>query len=102
MTNKKYKMIYDYRKRTSGGFLDAMFLSSLLIFCLLIAAICIFETRMSHKSSELISHKIHFERFTMSIFEVFITSEISKLDFVCPIIFLIIVLVINQPNFAAK
>ena len=31
MTNKKYKMIYDYRKRTSGGFLDAMFLSSLLI-----------------------------------------------------------------------
>lgn len=31
MTNKKYKMIYDYRKRTSDGFLDAMFLSSLLI-----------------------------------------------------------------------
>ena len=31
MTNKKYKMIYDYRKRTSGGFLDAMVLSSLLI-----------------------------------------------------------------------
>ena len=31
MTNKKYKMIYDYRKRNSGGFLDAMFLSSLLI-----------------------------------------------------------------------
>ena len=28
MTNKKYKMMYE---RTSGGFLDAMFLSSLLI-----------------------------------------------------------------------
>ncbi len=27
MTNKKYKMIYDYKKRTNGGFLDAMFLS---------------------------------------------------------------------------
>lgn len=31
MTSKKYKMCYDYRKRTSGGFLDAMLLSSLLI-----------------------------------------------------------------------
>ena len=26
MTNRKYKMYYDYRKRTSGGFLDAIFL----------------------------------------------------------------------------
>ena len=31
MTSRKYKMYYDYRKRTSGGFLDAMLLSSLLI-----------------------------------------------------------------------
>ena len=31
MTSKKYKMYYDYRKRTSGGFMDAIFLSSLLI-----------------------------------------------------------------------
>lgn len=31
MTSKKYKMYYDYRKRTSGGFLDAIFLSSIMI-----------------------------------------------------------------------
>lgn len=31
MTNRKYKMMYDYKKRTNGGFLDAMFLASLLI-----------------------------------------------------------------------
>ena len=31
MTSKKYKMCYDYKKRTSGGFMDAIFLSSLLI-----------------------------------------------------------------------
>ncbi len=31
MTNRKYKMYYDYRKRTRGGFLDAIFLSSILL-----------------------------------------------------------------------
>lgn len=31
MTNRKYKMYYDYRKRTSGGFLDAIFLISIII-----------------------------------------------------------------------
>ena len=31
MTSRKYKMYYDYKKRTSGGFLDAMLLSSLMI-----------------------------------------------------------------------
>jgi hypothetical protein len=78
------------------------FLSSFGIFCLRIAAICIFETSINQRSSELISQSIHFDRFTINIFEVFITSKISKLDFICHIIFLIIVFVINQPNFAAK
>ena len=27
MTSRKYKMYYDYSKRTSGGFLDAMYFS---------------------------------------------------------------------------
>lgn len=31
MTNKKYKMYYDYRKRTSGGFFDVIFLSLLML-----------------------------------------------------------------------
>lgn len=31
MTNKRHIMYYDYKKRTSGGFLDAIFLSSLII-----------------------------------------------------------------------
>jgi len=28
---KKYHMYYDYRKRTSGGFLDAMFLAAIMV-----------------------------------------------------------------------
>lgn len=28
---KKYEMYYDYRKRTSGGFLDAIFLCSIIL-----------------------------------------------------------------------
>ncbi len=36
MTSKKPKMYYDYRKRTSGGFLDAIFLSSLMIISLML------------------------------------------------------------------
>lgn len=28
---KRYHMYYDYRKRTSGGFLDAMFLSAIMV-----------------------------------------------------------------------
>jgi hypothetical protein len=31
MTSRKYKMYYDYRKRTSGGFFDVIFLSSIMI-----------------------------------------------------------------------
>lgn len=31
MTSRKLKMYYDYKKRTSGGFLDAMLLSSIMI-----------------------------------------------------------------------
>lgn len=31
MTNRKYKMHYDYRKRTSGGFFDVVFLISIII-----------------------------------------------------------------------
>lgn len=31
MTSRKYKMYYDYTKRTKGGFLDAMMLSAMMI-----------------------------------------------------------------------
>lgn len=31
MTSRKYKMYYDYNKRTKGGFLDVIFLSSIMI-----------------------------------------------------------------------
>ena len=31
MKSKKYKMHYDYNKRTQGGFTDAMFLSGMMI-----------------------------------------------------------------------
>lgn len=31
MTSRKYKMHYDYSKRTKGGFTDAMFLSGILL-----------------------------------------------------------------------
>lgn len=31
MTSKKYKMYYDYRKRTQGGFLDVILLSGIMI-----------------------------------------------------------------------
>lgn len=36
MTSRKYKMYYDYRKRTSGGFLDAIFLSGIMIIGLML------------------------------------------------------------------
>ena len=36
MTNKKYKMYYDYKKRTSGGIIDTLFLSSVMITGLLL------------------------------------------------------------------
>lgn len=31
--NKKYKMFYDERVRTSGGFADAIFLSAVMVVC---------------------------------------------------------------------
>jgi len=31
MTSRKYKMYYDYTKRTKGGFTDVMLLSGVLI-----------------------------------------------------------------------
>jgi len=31
MTSRKYKMYYDYNKRTRGGFTDVMLLSGILI-----------------------------------------------------------------------
>ena len=31
MTNRKYKMYYDYKKRTNGGFLDAISLSGIMV-----------------------------------------------------------------------
>ena len=31
MTSRKYKMYYDYTKRTKGGFTDVMLLSGILI-----------------------------------------------------------------------
>lgn len=36
MTSRKYKMYYDYRKRTSGGFLDAIFLSGIMLIGLML------------------------------------------------------------------
>lgn len=31
--DKKYKMFYDYKVRTSGGFADALFLGAIMITC---------------------------------------------------------------------
>ena len=31
MTSRKYKMYYDYKKRTRGGFLDMIFLLSIMM-----------------------------------------------------------------------
>ncbi len=36
---KRYHMYYDLRKRTSGGFLDAMFLSAIMVTGLLWALV---------------------------------------------------------------
>ena len=41
MTSKKYKMYYDYRKRTSGGFLDAIFLSGMMLSGLILILLSI-------------------------------------------------------------
>lgn len=31
--DKRYKMFYDYKVRTSGGFADALFLGAIMITC---------------------------------------------------------------------
>lgn len=31
--NKNYEMFYDYRVRTSGGFVDALFLAAVMVTC---------------------------------------------------------------------
>ena len=31
--NKKYEMFYEYKVRTSGGFVDALFLAGIMITC---------------------------------------------------------------------
>ncbi len=31
MAKREYKMYYDYRKRTSGGIIDALFLGAIII-----------------------------------------------------------------------
>ena len=41
MTNRKYKMYYDYRKRTSSGFLDAIFLSGMMLSGLILILLSI-------------------------------------------------------------
>ncbi len=41
MPNKKSKVYYDYKKRTSGGFLDAMFLSSIMLVGLMLILLSI-------------------------------------------------------------
>ena len=33
--NKKFEMYYNYRIRTSGGFADAIFLSAIMITCVM-------------------------------------------------------------------
>lgn len=41
MTNRKYKMYYDYKKRTSGGFLDVIFLSGIMLSGLMLILLSI-------------------------------------------------------------
>lgn len=41
MTNKKYKMYYDYKKRTSGGFFDVIFLTSIMVTGLILILLSI-------------------------------------------------------------
>ena len=33
--DKKYNMFYDYKVRTNGGFVDAIFLSAVMITCIM-------------------------------------------------------------------
>ena len=33
--DKKYNMFYDYKVRTSGGFVDAIFLASIMVTCVM-------------------------------------------------------------------
>ena len=33
--NKSYNLFYDYKIRTSGGFVDAIFLASIMITCVM-------------------------------------------------------------------
>lgn len=44
MTSRKYKMCYDYRRRTSGGVVDAIILSGILLtslsFILIMIGVC--------------------------------------------------------------
>lgn len=41
MTSRKYKMYYDYKKRTSGGFLDVIFLSGIMLSGLMLILLSI-------------------------------------------------------------
>ncbi len=41
MTSKKLKMHYDYHKRTKGGFLDVIFLSSMMVTALALILLAI-------------------------------------------------------------
>ena len=51
MTSKKYKMYYDYSKRTRGGFTDAMLLSGMTIVKVhIVSAGCIFTDHLPFNS----------------------------------------------------
>lgn len=41
MTSRKYKMYYDYRKRTRGGILDTIFLASIMLTSLALLLLAI-------------------------------------------------------------
>ncbi|MDR1944998.1 MAG: hypothetical protein LBQ59_02695 [Candidatus Peribacteria bacterium] len=57
-------------------------------------------TKIIQRSLELKSQSLHLLKFTNNIFQDCIISIISKLDFICPIIFLIVLFDVNPENFA--
>jgi hypothetical protein len=78
------------------------FLSSSGISALDIAAIFTFDTNINQSNCAFKAHIFHFERFTSKAFLESIISLILKADFGCPIIFLIVVFVINGQNLEEK
>gem|GEM_PF-1097634 len=72
------------------------------ISCLLIAAICILDTRISQSRLAFTSQRTHFDRLIRRILPFCIISNTSKELLTCQIILRIIVLVVNPQNLAAQ